>query len=147
MVYFTSLRVVRSTFDDCKSVRSILQGLRTPVDERDVSMDGGFMKELREILGDREITLPRVFIGGRYIGGADEVRYLNEIGELKKIVQGLPAADLEVCDVCGGYKFILCKECDGSRKIPIEDSGFTTCTACNENGLIRCPSCSCAILS
>ncbi|KAF7816145.1 inactive receptor-like serine/threonine-protein kinase [Senna tora] len=136
VVYFTSLRVVRSTFEDCKSVRSILQALRVTVDERDLSMDVGFMKELREILGDRKLTLPRVFIDGRYIGGAEEVRQLNETGELRKIVQGLPAADLGVCDVCGGYRFILCEECNGSRKMYSEKAGFNTCTVCNENGLI-----------
>lgn len=116
------------------------------MDERDVSMDGGYMRELRSILGEKKVTLPRVFIGGRYIGGAEEVRQLNEIGELKKIVEGFPAADVGACDVCGGYRFILCEECSGSRKMYTEKTGFKTCTSCNENGLIRCPSCCCAPL-
>ncbi|XP_028768980.1 uncharacterized protein At5g39865-like [Neltuma alba] len=146
VVYYTSLRVVRSTFEDCRSVRFILRGFRVKMDERDVSMDVGYMRELKSILGEKNVTLPRVFIGGRYIGGAEEVRQLNEIGELKKIVEGLPAADLGACDVCGGYRFILCEECNGSRKMYTEKTGFKTCTACNENGLIRCPSCCCAPL-
>ncbi|KAI4305337.1 hypothetical protein L6164_028709 [Bauhinia variegata] len=144
VVFFTSLRVVRSTFEDCRAVRSILRGFRVSVDERDLSMDSRFMSELREILGQRKLTLPRVFIGGRYIGGAEEVRQLNETGELKKLVEGLSAADLSACDVCGGHKFILCNDCDGSRKLYTEKAGFKVCTVCNENGLIRCPSCSCA---
>lgn len=146
VVYFTSLRVVRSTFEDCKTVRSILRGLRVVVDERDLSMDHGFMEELQRILGHSEkakLTLPRVFIGGRYFGGAEEIRRLNETGELKKYVEGLGLpADPGTCEVCGGYSFILCHQCSGSHKCYSEKGGFKSCTTCNENGLIRCPSCS-----
>lgn len=149
VVYFTSLRVVRSTFDDCNTVRSILRGCRVLIDERDVSMDSGFMRELQRILGQHEkakLTLPRVFIGGRYIGGAEEIQRLNETGELKKYVEGLTAASPGTCEVCGGYRFILCDNCSGSHKCYSEKGGFKSCTTCNENGLIRCPSCSCAPL-
>ncbi|KAJ4725525.1 putative Glutaredoxin family protein [Melia azedarach] len=144
VVYFTSLRVVRSTFEDCRSVRSILRGFRVQLDERDLSMDSRFLNELQGILGGQsKLTLPRVFIGGRYIGGAEEVRQLNETGELKKFVEGLPAAEPGVCNGCGGYRFVLCNECDGSHKLYTEKAGgFKSCTVCNENGLIRCPSCS-----
>ncbi|XP_068310261.1 uncharacterized protein At5g39865-like [Pyrus communis] len=145
VVYFTSLRVVRSTFEDCKTVRSILRGFRVSLDERDLAMDHRFLTELQQILGQQtKLTLPRVFIGGRYIGGADEVRNLHEAGELKKLVEGLPAQEPGVCDTCGGYRFILCDECSGSHKLYSEKNGFKSCTACNENGLIRCSSCSCA---
>lgn len=149
VVYFTSLRVVRSTFEDCKTVRSILRGFRVSIDERDLSMDSGFLTELQQILGQNQSkpTLPRVFIGGRYVGGAEEVRQLHETGELKKLVEGLPAVEQGVCDVCGGHRFILCDECYGSHKLFTEKNGFKSCTACNENGLIRCSSCSCAALS
>ncbi|PQM36248.1 uncharacterized protein Pyn_29032 [Prunus yedoensis var. nudiflora] len=147
VVYFTSLRVVRPTFEDCRTVRSILRGFRVSLDERDLAMDHGFLTELQQILGQHtKLTLPRVFIGGRYIGGADEVRTLHEAGELKKFVEGLPAQEPGVCDTCGGYRFILCVECSGSHKLYTEKNGFKSCTSCNENGLIRCPSCSCAPL-
>jgi glutaredoxin domain-containing cysteine-rich protein 1 len=143
VVYFTSLRVVRPTFEDCKAVRSILRGFRVSIDERDLSMDSGFLTELQQILGQSQgkVTLPRVFIGGRYVGGAEEIKQLHEIGELKKLVEGLPPAEPGVCDACGGYRFVLCDECHGSHKLFVEKSGFKSCTACNENGLIRCPSC------
>ncbi|KAK1586430.1 hypothetical protein Q3G72_002509 [Acer saccharum] len=150
VVYFTSLRVVRSTFEDCKYVRSILRGFRVQIDERDLSMDTAFLNELQGIFGGGgggqcKLTLPRVFIGGRYIGGAEEVRQLHEAGELKKFVESLPAAGPGVCDVCGGYSFVLCHECDGSHKLYAEKAGgFKSCNACNENGLIRCSSCSSA---
>lgn len=148
VVYFTSLRVVRRTFEDCTAVRSILRGFRVSIDERDLSMDSALLTELQQILGQSQgkVTLPRVFIGGRYVGGAEEIKQLHEIGELKKLVEGLPPAEPGVCEVCGGYRFILCDECHGSHKLFVEKSGFKSCTACNENGLIRCPSCSSAPL-
>ncbi|GFY99346.1 NAD(P)-binding Rossmann-fold superfamily protein [Actinidia rufa] len=149
VVYFTSLRVIRSTFEDCRAVRSILRSFRVSMDERDLAMDTRFMEELQGIWGNHKmtkLTLPRVFIGGRYVGGAEEIRQLHEAGELKKFVEGLPAADAGVCEVCGGYRFILCDECRGSHKCYSEKGGFRTCTACNENGLIRCPTCLCAPL-
>ncbi|KAK6122143.1 hypothetical protein DH2020_044112 [Rehmannia glutinosa] len=114
VIYFTSLRVVRRTFEDCKTVRTILRAFRVSIDERDLSMDSSFMDELQRILGQTEkskLTLPRVFIGGRYIGGVEEVRRLHESGELKNYVEGLPAAEPGTCEACGGYRFILCEEC------------------------------------
>lgn len=66
VVYLTSLRVVRRTFDDCRTVQSILRGFRLSIDERDLSMDSGFLEELKSILGKKDLALPRVFIGGRY---------------------------------------------------------------------------------
>lgn len=147
VVYFTSLRVVRPTFEDCKAVRSILRGFRVRIDERDLSMDSGFLAELQGILGEPgKPALPRVFIGGRYVGGAEEIRQLHEIGELKKLVEGVPAAEPGVCGACGGYRFVLCGECNGSHKLYAEKSGFRSCTACNENGLVKCTSCTSAPL-
>ncbi|XP_004294791.1 PREDICTED: uncharacterized protein At5g39865 [Fragaria vesca subsp. vesca] len=144
VVYYTSLRVVRRTYEDCHAVRSILRGFRVTLDERDLAMDHGFIAELQQILGQRKLTLPRVFIGGRYIGGAEEVKQLHEAGELKKFVEGLPVQEPGSCGACGGYRFLLCEECNGSHKLYSEKGGFRSCTSCNENGLIRCPSCSCA---
>uniref|UniRef100_UPI001CB89287 uncharacterized protein At5g39865 n=1 Tax=Erigeron canadensis TaxID=72917 RepID=UPI001CB89287 len=146
VVYTTSLRAVRSTFNDCHTVRSILQGFRVPVDERDLLMDSSFSDEIRKMMaqmgqGKRKVTLPRVFIGGRYIGGAEEVMELHETGELQKVLSGLPAVAPGICEICGGFRFVLCNECNGSHKCHIEDGGFRTCIMCNENGLIRCPTC------
>lgn len=143
VVYLTSLRVVRRTFEDCKTVRSILRGLRVPVDERDLSLDSDSLDELQGIVGrNKSFTLPLVFIGGRYIGGAEEVKRLHECGELKKLVGGLPSVvGSGDCNLCQGMRFVVCCQCNGSRKIYSEKTGFRTCAVCNSNGLIRCPSC------
>lgn len=142
VVYFTSLRVVRRTFEDCRDVLSVLRSFRVSIDERDLSADAGFREELQGILGVRErtkLTLPQVFIGGRHIGGAEEIRRLHESGELKKCVEGLPPANPDTCELCDGHRYILCDECDVSHG---EKCGFRTCTACSQSGLINCPSCS-----
>ncbi|XP_026439562.1 uncharacterized protein At5g39865-like [Papaver somniferum] len=144
VIYFTSLRVVRKTFEDCRSVRLIFKGLRVSIDERDLSMDGTFLEELKGIFG-KKLTLPRVFIGGRYIGGAEEIKQLHENGELKKIIEGYPVLESGVCECCGGYRFLLCNQCDGSHKCYTENKGgggFRSCSSCNENGLIKCSYCS-----
>ncbi|KAL5537589.1 hypothetical protein UlMin_043135 [Ulmus minor] len=143
VIFHTSLRVVRRTFDDCRTALSILRAFRVPIDERDVSMDTEYLDELEEIVGSKNNwTLPMVFVGGRYIGGAEEVRQLNDIGELKRLIERLPVDDSKVCESCGGLRFKLCEECDGSHKIYMGRMGFTPCLDCNDDGLVRCPSCS-----
>eukprot|EP00249_Psilotum_nudum_P011178 c23012_g2_i1 orf=577-2313(+) len=142
VLYFTSLRGVRKTFENCCNLRLILQGLRVHVDERDVWMHSKFRQELTELLG-RTSTVPRLFIKGRYIGGAEEVKLLHEEGILVKLLEGLPTdASREACDGCGDVRFVPCLTCSGSCKLITEDNVVVRCPDCNENGLIMCPICS-----
>ncbi|KAK9682528.1 hypothetical protein RND81_10G080200 [Saponaria officinalis] len=144
VVYFTSLRGIRRTFEDCYAVRMIFRGFHVFVDERDVSMDIAYRKELQELLKDeKNVSLPQVFIKGKYVGGVDMIRQLNETGDLRKILQVLPVKDRRfVCEACGDVRFMPCSNCSGSRKVFDEDEGVAKrCLECNENGLIRCPQC------
>ncbi|KAI5410839.1 uncharacterized protein At5g39865 [Lathyrus oleraceus] len=145
VVYLTSLRGIRRTFEDCNAVKMILKGFRIWVDERDVSMDRAFRKELQCVMGEENVSLPQVFIRGKYIGGADVIKHLFESGDLKRMLEGFPKMKPGfVCESCGDARFVPCENCSGSRKIFDEDEGLLKrCLECNENGLTKCPSCSC----
>lgn len=143
VIYFTSLRGIRRTYEDCYSVRMIFRGFGLWVDERDISMDSAYKKELQSVLGEKSVTLPQVFIRGKHVGGADVVNHLFEVGELAKVLEGFPKRKPGfVCETCGDVRFLPCMNCSGSRKIFDEDEGMLKrCLECNENGLIRCPNC------
>ncbi|XP_052196055.1 uncharacterized protein At5g39865 [Diospyros lotus] len=158
VLYFTSLRGVRKTYENCCHVRVILKGIGIRVDERDVSMDSGFKEELKELSGDHGFRggLPRVFVGKKYIGGAEEIRRMHEEGRLEKLLEDCEMAEDggTVCETCGDVRFVPCDTCSGSCKIYFEadyddefydetasDCGFQRCPDCNENGIIRCPFC------
>jgi len=147
VLYFTSLTIIRKTFDDCYVVKLILGGFRVLVDERDISMHAPFRQELQDLLG-MPIRVPSLFIAGKYIGGVEEIQQLHEVGELAKYLQGFSLHTCaSPCHGCGNARFIPCPNCDGSRKVFTEDKGgqpwglFVRCPECNENGLIRCPVC------
>ncbi|GKD31228.1 thioredoxin-like fold protein [Tanacetum coccineum] len=169
VLYFTSLRGVRKTYEDCCHVRDLLKATGVRVDERDVSMHSGFKDELKELLGGSIVGgLPKVFIGKKCIGGAMEIRRLHEDGHLEEALEGCEMLDSDGfgggcgvgvggCEACGDVRFVPCETCSGSCKIYYEDEsdevsddeedkeetdyGFQRCPDCNENGLIRCPIC------
>ncbi|CAH2045008.1 unnamed protein product [Thlaspi arvense] len=172
ILYFTSLRGIRKTYEESCDARVILKSLGIRVDERDVSMHSGFKEELKELLGEKfnngvGITLPRVFLGRKYLGGAEEIRKLNEDGKLEKLLEGCEKVEEnkngngQECEACGDVRFVPCERCSGSCKVYHEyeeeddeeeddddesvkeerEFGFQTCPDCNENGLIRCPIC------
>ncbi|XP_057522456.1 uncharacterized protein At5g39865-like [Amaranthus tricolor] len=145
VVYFTSLHVIRRTYEDCRAVRSILKGYRVKMDERDLSMDGKYVDELQRIMPSvkkENWGLPRVYVNGKYLGGVEEIKRLHENGELKRLIQGLPLADGGVCVNCGGFRFYVCEWCDGSHRVFVDKIGeFKNCKVCNVNGLIQCNFC------
>lgn len=144
VLYFTSLRGVRRTYEECCDLRLIFQGLGVYVDERDVWMHSKFREELTELLDNKRLQVPRLFIKGRYIGGAEDVRHLHEDGVLIRLIGDLPCFGLfrKVCKGCADVRFIPCLTCSGSCKVLDELDQVVRCSKCNENGLIMCPLCS-----
>ncbi|KAK7278581.1 hypothetical protein RJT34_23613 [Clitoria ternatea] len=139
--YTTTLRGIRKTFEDCTKIRFLLQSFKVLYFERDISMHKEFRDELWSILEGKTMP-PRLFIKGRYIGGAEEVLSLHEQGKLKQLFEGLPMdCSNGPCEACGGIRFVLCFECNGSHKVIAENGDTNQCPQCNENGLIICPYC------
>ncbi|KAJ4896046.1 Glutaredoxin family protein [Raphanus sativus] len=147
VLYFTTLRGIRKTYEDCCCVRMILRGLQVAVDERDISMDSKYRKELQSLLGAAEkpkpVCLPQVFIRGSHIGGVEEIMKLNDSGELAEMLKDFPPSEcLGTCRSCGDARFVPCTNCDGSTKVfEEEEERFKRCSKCNENGLVRCRQC------
>lgn len=152
VVYTTTLRGVRKTFEECNAVRAVIEGHGVFVCERDISMDQGFREELRELMKGKdrsELVPPRVFVKGRYVGGANEVLKTMEEGSLGLLLEGLPKSKAGyVCEACGGVRFLPCFSCNGSCKMTMDwrkeggKRAVVRCGECNENGLVHCPICS-----
>ncbi|CAN6290522.1 unnamed protein product [Urochloa humidicola] len=140
VLYFTSLRGVRATYEDCCLARAILKGYGVRLDERDVSMHRGFRDELRGLLlggGGGAVAkcwaaaaaaagpaLPSLFVDGELVGNAEELKRLHEAGELAARLDGCESAaagDAGACEACGDVRFVLCETCSGSCKVYVDD--------------------------
>ncbi|CAH8305056.1 unnamed protein product [Eruca vesicaria subsp. sativa] len=145
VIYITTLRGVRKTFEDCNAVKSVLDSHEVRFLERDVSMHSVFKEELRGILGRKEVKIPVVFVKGRMLGSVEEVMKLEEEGKLGILLECMPKQRLGggCCCGCGGLRFVMCDVCNGSCKVmDVEKQNTVKCLVCNENGLVLCPLCS-----
>ncbi|KAM0842182.1 hypothetical protein ACQ4PT_058529 [Festuca glaucescens] len=119
MLYTTTLRGICKTFEECNAVRAAIEPHDVKLIERDVSMDSGYMEELRLLLGARELRVSAVFVRGKHVGGTAEVTKMEEEGKLKALLQGLPRERVW-CAGCADVRFIMCRDCNGSRKMRVD---------------------------
>lgn len=71
IVYTTSFRGVKATFEECRYVLSVLYLFRVRVTQRDVYMHKSYYAELEARLGQKDavkVTVPQVYISGQHIG-------------------------------------------------------------------------------
>lgn len=71
MVYVTSFRGVRSTFENCRYVQTVLHNFRVKIEEKDIYVNKHYYRELRDRLGEggmSRLPVPQVFISGQHIG-------------------------------------------------------------------------------
>ena len=69
----------------CVRAKHLLQKKHVPYDEIDVSGDDQARVNLVQRTGRR--TVPQIFIGGKHVGGSDELYALEQQGELDPLLQ------------------------------------------------------------
>ncbi|XP_068623239.1 glutaredoxin domain-containing cysteine-rich protein CG31559-like [Battus philenor] len=148
VVYTTTMGIVRSTYQRCVLVKKILRNLLVKFEERDVFMSMEYQDEIRDRMKSDQILVPQLFVDGHHIGDADTVEKLNECGELRKMLKPYKSPDAcNTCQVCGGFRLLPCRICNGSKK-SLHRNHFTAefvalkCMNCDEVGLVRCEACS-----
>ncbi|KAG6457213.1 hypothetical protein O3G_MSEX010178 [Manduca sexta] len=148
VVYTTTMGIVRGTYQRCVLVKKILRNLLIKYEERDVFMSTEYQDEIRDRMRSDHILVPQLFIDGQHIGDADTVEKLNESGELRKMLKPYKSPDAcTTCQVCGGFRLLPCRICNGSKK-SLHRNHFTAefvalkCMNCDEVGLVRCEACS-----
>ncbi|XP_013191366.1 glutaredoxin domain-containing cysteine-rich protein CG31559 isoform X2 [Amyelois transitella] len=148
VLYTTTMGIVRSTYQRCVLVKKILRNLLVKYEERDVFMSTEYQDEIRDRMRSDQILVPQLFVEGHHIGDADTVEKLNESGELRKMLKPYKSPDAcHTCQVCGGFRLLPCKICNGSKK-SLHRNHFTAefvalkCMNCDEVGLVRCEACS-----
>ncbi|KAK3719850.1 hypothetical protein RRG08_040151 [Elysia crispata] len=144
------MSVVRETSERCKSVRHLLQNHMVRYEERDLYMSREIQQELNYRLkqeGISELRLPHVFADGIHLGGSEELEKMNEAGELRALLNNYQKIQVRImCERCGGYRFVPCDVCHGSKRSLLrnhftEEFCALRCMHCNESGLKRCDLC------
>ncbi|KAF5199949.1 Glutaredoxin family protein [Thalictrum thalictroides] len=73
---------------ECNYVRSILKSDQVEIIEREISANSAYWVELRKLLWRTEV--PALFVHGKFVGGINEVKSLEEEGKLKLLLYALP---------------------------------------------------------
>ncbi|MDT7933957.1 MAG: glutaredoxin 3 [Sphingomonadaceae bacterium] len=69
----------------CSRAKALLKKKSAAFTEYDVTTDGAKRHEMRERSGGRH-TVPQVFIGGRHVGGSDDLAALEAAGGLDPLL-------------------------------------------------------------
>jgi len=70
-----------------RRARRLLRRKGYAFEEIDVGADESFLVSLSEATG-KTILQPLVFLGGRLVGGLDEIEALDRSGDLERLVRG-----------------------------------------------------------
>ena len=69
----------------CARAKRLLATKGVDYEEYDITMGGPKRQEMLERAGGRS-TVPQIFIGGRHVGGSDELAALDRKGELDSML-------------------------------------------------------------
>ncbi|KAM3206011.1 hypothetical protein ACQJBY_061600 [Aegilops geniculata] len=106
------------TSADRYALRALVRGYGLSVDERDVSRSRAHRCELKSLLAARgsAFSLPQLLVGGRLVGGPDDVRQLHQAGGLRPLLDGAPRpCHAFVCQACKRVGSVPCPKCSESR--------------------------------
>ena len=71
----------------CHRAKKLLASKGADVQDIDVTMNQGLRREMMERAGGRH-SVPQIFIGGRHVGGCDELFALDAEGRLDRLLSG-----------------------------------------------------------
>ena len=89
MVYTTSFKGVRHTYEECRYILTVFHNLRVRVEERDIYIHKFYQRELEERLGVEEaikLPVPQVYINGQHIGVSEATVKSTSKGHLVGLV-------------------------------------------------------------
>jgi len=72
----------------CARAKALLRSKGVDFEEIDLSRDPGLREEIQQTTGRR--TVPQIFIDGVSVGGFEEIRQLDEDGELDRMLEIQP---------------------------------------------------------
>jgi glutaredoxin 3 len=70
----------------CQRAKALLTRKGLAFEEIDIEADPQLRDEMRARSG--RTSVPQVFIGGRHVGGCDDLHALDDSGELDRLIQG-----------------------------------------------------------
>lgn len=68
----------------CVRAKALLRSKRADFNEIDVTHDERLQTEMQRLSGRR--TVPQIFIDGKSVGGFDDIRQLDAVGELDRLL-------------------------------------------------------------
>lgn len=71
----------------CIRAKALLRAQNAPFTEIDVARDPDLRSAMTQRAGGRR-TVPQIFIGGRHIGGCDDLMALDRAGKLAPLLAG-----------------------------------------------------------
>jgi len=157
LLFVSSMTAVKTTAEACRQACAMLDALLIKYDARDVFVNAEYASQLKRLAGSaigargkKELpSLPRLYLNGKLLGELDDLRQMDQAGELLALLKDYRMdfqkgreVDREDCFDCSSKRFIVCSECNGSKRGKSQVFGrYLNCSVCNENGLIPCPSC------
>ncbi|KAM3206075.1 hypothetical protein ACQJBY_061634 [Aegilops geniculata] len=126
LLYTASRRRGRASADRY-ALCALLRGYGLAVDVRDVSRSKAHRCDLKSLLAARgcAFSLPQLLVGGKLVGGPDDVRQLHQAGGLRPLLDGAPRpCPAFVCQACRRVGSVPCPKCSESRNKML-DHGIT----------------------